>query len=515
LVFGLFLIIFDGLFILFDSIRDIGIVKNLQLIYKHLKIASYKKFNELDLGWHTRNNSGALVKKVESGVQKVDSLLESMAWDLIPTIIQAVLSLILLTKFAWQVGLLHIIALYLFFWISQQGYKAVEKLRETRHDMYENESKKLIEDIQHISSIWFSGNQSYFQKNYDQIHDQIVFTGNQEIDILINKYNKLRILILNVTTRTSLFILAFYLHQNWISIAVFVYLMTLTEKLSSSFWRLSRLIDLAAQASEPAKRLVELLNQTSNIQAGYLEKTKGYTISFKNVNFAYSKEDGMIIKNLSIEIPEGYRVGLVGSSGSGKSTFLELLKRSYDTTTGEVLIGGVNIKALTKAKLHQIFGIVPQEVSIFDSSIWDNLVMGNTSLAAEQVMKACKKARIHEFIISQNLGYQTQCGEKGIRLSGGQKQRLAIARALLKEAHIYLLDEATSAQDSTTEREIQKLAFKAFKGTIIMIAHRLSTVKDCDLILVMDNGQIIEQGTHTELMKVQGKYHELVQKQQL
>jgi len=238
-------------------------------------------------------------------------------------------------------------------------------------------------------------------------------------------------------------------------------------------------------------------------------------LSFQDIRFSYpTRPDTPVLRKFNLDITPGQTVALVGQSGSGKSTIVQLIERYYDALEGSILIDDVNIKELNLPWYRRNVGLVSQEPTLFSGTIKENILFGNPDATMEQVEEAAKLANAYEFIMSQPKGFNTSVGEKGTQLSGGQKQRLAIARAILKNPKILLLDEATSALDSESESLVQDALDKLMKGrTTIMVAHRLSTVKNADVIVVMKKGKVVEIGNHEELIELNGLYTSLVNKQ--
>ena len=239
-----------------------------------------------------------------------------------------------------------------------------------------------------------------------------------------------------------------------------------------------------------------------------LKVTQG-KIQFQKVHFQYPNTDPLF-SNKSLTIQHGQRIGLVGYSGSGKTTFVNLILRLFDLQSGHILIDGQDIAKVTQTSLRNALTFIPQEPSLFHRSLMENIRFGRPNATDEQVIAAAKQAHAHEFITTLPKGYDTLVGERGIKISGGQRQRIAIARAILKNAPILLLDEATSALDSFTEGQIQESFFSLMEGkTTIVIAHRLSTLLNMDRILVMAQGKIVEDGNHEDLLKKSGLYQSL------
>ena len=257
------------------------------------------------------------------------------------------------------------------------------------------------------------------------------------------------------------------------------------------------------------------LNLDKKNQMNAIEKNDfNYKIEFKNVHFKYNFDDRDILKNINISINKGEKIALVGSSGAGKTTFANLLLDFYSTTSGEILIDSINYKKVKTSCIRNLIGIVTQEPILFNDTIENNITYGQKNKNKRLIMQAAKNANIDGYINSIKGQYNSIIGERGVRLSGGQKQRISIARAILKDTPILVLDEATSSLDSESELKVQNAIDNLVKDrTVIIIAHRLSTIKSVDRIIVFDKGQIIEIGNHEELISNDGQYKKLYQLQ--
>lgn len=293
-------------------------------------------------------------------------------------------------------------------------------------------------------------------------------------------------------------------------LAIFSQIINPAKSITTAYFNMLKGLASADRVDQILEAKIEIIEKKDALQKDNFEKS----IAYKNVSFRYDKDK--VLKDVSLTIEKGKTIALVGRSGSGKSTFVDLLPRFIEVLEGEVIIDGVNIKEMKINSLRQLMGIVSQQSILFNDTFFNNIAFGMDDAKEEDVIAAARVANAHDFIMENPDGYQTNIGEGGGKLSGGQRQRISIARAVLKNPPILILDEATSALDTESEKLVQDAIIKLMKNrTSIVIAHRLSTVKHANLIVVMDNGKIVEQGTHDELIALKGGVYKKLHKLQM
>lgn len=522
-VFFVGLLIFDELNMRLDNIFDWHIVsKHSFPLYKYFKLSAIAKFLKLDISWHKNNNSGVLVGKVGNGVWKAMDIVDAFSWEFLPTVVQTVVSLVPLLFISPWVALIALSAFFIFALITNKGNKLRRPLRSAREDYYEEEWRQSVSSVQSVETVVMFGQQKNVLTTQEEIHDNILGTAMTEFKRGIFLITRWRIRTLTIARRLILAIWVYQLLIGTLSIANLIFVSVLVERLFASFWRFARLLDRAAENQEGAQRLIDLLEQVETRETGdYASSSNNpLEIELKDVCFTYTgdytKKDGAL-HDLNLVMPAGRIVALVGPSGAGKTTIRKVITRLATCSHGEIRVGGVNINNWKHSSLLSQFSYVPQgdEVYIYDDTIYYNITFPRPEATIEEVENAAKLAGIYQFVSNLPDKFQAQVGERGIRLSGGQKQRIALARAILADRPILILDEATSAVDAITEKEIQTNMRQILSGkTAIIIAHRLSTIWNlADKIVVMDNGRILEEGSHDQLVASGGLYSQMVKLQ--
>ncbi len=476
-----------------------------------------KKLLELDIGYHEAFNTGAQVSKISKGAHRLAELIWFTFEEFIPTLVQLLMTVGLLLYEQWILALIFAVFVPIILGVTIYEGKRVQPLRRQYHYKYDEAIGELGETLFNISTV----------KDYVQEKQQI-----KKFDRLIAEYEEmsttrfdyssriltLRDILINVGRVATLGFASYLVVQGRLSAGSLVLVYTLTEKAFLSLYRIGRLYSYLGDAMESINRLTNLLQEkatVSNIPDAQAVSMLEGRIEFKNVMFSYGGEKE-VLQKFSLQIKPQQIVALVGRSGSGKSTVAKLLLRNYDVSEGEIIIDGKNIKSYKIEDYKQRIAVVSQQVEIFNRNIMENIRFAKPGATREEIIAAAKKAHAHDFILEFPKGYDTMVGEKGVRLSGGQKQRVSIARVLLKSPDMYIFDEATSSLDSESEQYIQKSIFSiAGQKTTIIIAHRLSTIRKANLIVVMDKGRVVEQGSYERLIQNKGAFWKMVQLQEV
>jgi ATP-binding cassette, subfamily B, bacterial len=484
-------------------------IRSMQRVMEHVFNHLQRQSNT----FHADHFGGALVSHANKFVGAYERLMDDFTWSIIPWCVALTGSVLVLSTVAWQYAIALLIACLVY--LVVMGRRAIRQQKYDRAlaDSESNRTAKLADNITNISTVRaFAGEKS----ENSLFHNQTEHTRKANMDLLrVAMRNEMAshagTMSINILAFTGglLIVSVFDAPLGSLFLAV-----NYTMALSRRLWESNRVIRNINRALGDATNMTEILDHEPEIQdsaqAESFRASTG-TVSFKDVTFGYSDGNGNnVFQGLNLEIPAGQKVGLVGPSGGGKTTITKLIMRFMDIQGGQITIDGKDISRIKLADLRSSLTSVPQEPLLFHRTIAENIRYGNPEATDAEVEHVAKLAHAHEFIKELSDGYDTLVGERGVKLSGGQRQRIAIARAMLKDAPILILDEATSALDSESEVLIQDALWRLMeKRTAVVIAHRLSTIQHMDRIMVIDQGKIVEQGSHKQLLKRKGLYAKL------
>lgn len=500
-----------------DYFKDKKIFDVLLRAEYDIPIKCQKKLLELDLTYHQQEGTGDKVVKIERGAFKFIDLLGTIFWELLPVAFQLISTSVILVFVDYRLLFILIIFSALLIFLNIKVNKKVYPTRKQRYKNYEMASGKMVQSIINVSTVQSFSQQQREADEFSSVKKSIFLDEAKEWSYIL-KFSSLREIIVALGRISFLFFGIFLVSTGQISVGTLVFIVTLSEKVFSSISRAYRLYDRFAEGAEGINRLSSLLKTKSAVKNKgkiKLEKIDG-EIVFKNVGFSYDKSE-KILDDFNLNIPAGALTALVGPSGGGKTTIVRLIFRHFDPSSGQIFLDNHELKSLDLFNLRSFLSIVPQEVDIFNYSIAENISYAKKGASFEEIEAAAKIANASEFIEKLPNKYETLVGERGVKLSGGQRQRIGIARAILANPKILVFDEATSNLDTESERLIQEAIAKIAKNkTVIIIAHRLSTVKMADKIVVVENGKVVEEGMHLQLInKKDGLYRKLIKLQSL
>lgn len=483
-------------------------------LQRRVAVLGLRHLHDLSVRFHLDRQTGSLTRTLDRGADAVGTLLSLALFNVLPNVIELIMTLTVILKiFDWRyVGLL-LLALGLYSSVSYVFTRLRMTARRARNRASNEAQHQLVDSILNFETVRSFANEPHEIARYDAARKDL-----RQAEISLQRYVSLsqisRGILIAVTTTTLLAMAAHDIVAHRLAVAQFVLIGSYLSGLYSSVGALNYVSAGWRNARVDLENYLELLAVRSEIThavqpvrlPGKLSEAGAASVAFRHVSFGYSPAR-QILHDVSINIPAGTSLAIVGHTGSGKSTLGRLLTRAYDPTEGSVCIDGHDLRDIAPTDIQNIIGTVPQDTVLFNSSIGENIAYGDLSASREEIEKAARSAQIDTFIRELPDGYDTVVGERGLKLSGGEKQRVAIARVILKDPRILLLDEATSALDTRTEVAIQKeLAVLSQARTTVIVAHRLSTVQDADRIVVLDAGRVVEQGSHTELLSTGGHY---------
>jgi ATP-binding cassette subfamily B protein len=477
---------------------------------------AFHALSEQSMHFHNNRFGGSLVSQTSRFVSAFDSLFDAIADDIIPILCNIIFVIVMCWSISWQFVVILLVLIVVYTVIAYFAYRKTYGANIELTDAYNANSGQLADSVSNIQAVKSYGREKFERKLFQKTNGKIYRKAIRLIVLCLKRDSIFNVVVLAITVSAVVFMVG---GNAWlgISIGAIVMLFTYTQQILSKLWSVNNIMRRVNSSMGNAYEMTKILDEPRMVvdapQARKLTVGPG-EVKFDHITFQYADGNETVLDDLTIRIKPGQRVGFVGHSGSGKTTVTKLLLRFADVNSGAILIDGQDIKKVTQESLRHSIAYVPQETNLFHRTIAENIAYGRPKATREEIIWAAEQANAWEFIEKLPQGLETMVGERGVKLSGGQRQRVAIARAILKDAPILVLDEATSALDTESEKLIQAALTNLMKGrTSVVIAHRLSTVAELDRIIVLDEGRIIEDGKHVELIKNGGKYAKLWNRQ--
>lgn len=476
---------------------------------------AYKKLSEQSMSFYNNNFAGSLVSRVNKFASAYMAFWNSVVFEVAFVVVVIIATLVGVGILMWQYAIVLALLIMLYAVVAYFGTKFMRVRQKIRSKSYTEISARLSDSISNMFAVKIDSRERSEQKRLDEsvdimsVREYAVRRGYLAISSVYTS--------IGTTMRVVVLVMSIWaVEQGFANTASIYLVITYTFNVIDELRNIVQVFRSLYQITGDSEEMLELLQEPIDVKDTTDKRLKVNRgeITLDNVTFQHKDGNKPVLEDFSLVIPAGQRVGIVGVSGAGKTTLTKLLMRFVDPNRGSVQVDGVDVSQVTQASLHDAIAYVPQEPLLFHRSILENIGYSRSDATDSQIKQAAKQAHADEFIKDLADGYKTVVGERGVKLSGGQRQRVAIARAILKDAPILILDEATSALDSESEKFIQDALTRLMKGkTSVVIAHRLSTISSLDRIIVLDKGKIVEDGSHSELLKKHGVYAKLWSRQ--
>jgi len=499
---NLFLYIFSRISYYLGSVLDFR-------TWKEVFAKGYEKLIFHDVEYINSESSGELLSKVNRAANRISESFTSAFSAFLRNFIKASVSLVILFSISWEIGVGVLVSAFFYSLIHLIRFRKTIPLNDAQDKIWDEEFSRVWETIPQIKLVKTFGKEEAEKGLIDKFYGK-VFKINKKIEKYWNIAIFFEYFLVEIPTILTRFLAVYFTFQGRFGIPTLVLVQSMINNSQEPFWVVNWFMLETQMTVQRSKQYLKILRSEERVldpkDPEILKNPKG-DIEFKEVSFRYQDGKDNVLENLNIKFEGGKITALVGKSGSGKSTITGLICRFFDPTSGEITISGTPINKVLQKDLRSCIGLVMQDSYVFSGTIRENLLYAKEGATENEINDALKRANAWEFVEKFEKGLDTEIGERGVKLSGGQRQRISIARAILKDPPILILDEATNSLDSESEKLVQESLESFMKGrTVIIVAHRLSTIKMADKICVIENGKVIEEGNHNDLAKKDGVY---------